>query len=557
MNLARSLLVFALGLGCRRAVSEAPTRFTDVAATGSEAPSVARPCARCHPAHFEAWRRSQHASAQRPLGPRDEALTHAPALDRDGATALAVIGVAPLQQTLVARDGGRVQVFDPAWDPQRRAWFSIFGDAPPHPGAWSHWTGRGMNWNAQCATCHTTDFVKGYDTRADAYRSTWSAAGVACARCHGAMTDHAAHPHADHGPWRAHVADTCASCHARREELTGTFAAGERFDDHYRLTLADTPGAYHPDGRASDEDFEFASLAMSPMGQRGVTCLDCHDPHSGGLRVANDRDQLCLSCHAHGDRGAPVVAAQHAHHRADAKGARCVSCHMPAAIYMQRDRRRDHGFTIPDPALARATGAPDVCVGCHGDRDATWSEQTVTAWFGASRTRSTRARSLAVARATRGDATVAPELVALAMREENDAWRAALVSMLGAWVDRAEVRAVIVRGLGDRSPWVRAAAARALELRDDAREGVRPLRHDPVRAVRVEAAWSTRDELARDRPARAEVTRWIDTVCDQPAGALRRSELARVEGRAREARVWLERAVRWDPAISGASGSGR
>ncbi len=533
----------ALALACRRAPPAAPARFTDLAAPGSDAPTVARPCAQCHRAQYDTWRRSQHAAAQRPVDPSRD-----PSPPVAGVTVRAVLGVAPLQQALVAVGGGRVQVFDPAWDVGRREWFSVFGAEVRRPEAWGHWTQRGMNWNSQCAACHTTAFAKGYQARADTYQSTWSAAGVACAQCHGAMAGHAARPVAG-GAWRTRTADTCASCHARREELTGDFEPGQRFDDHYRLTLADTPGAYHPDGQVADEDFEFASLSMSRMGHRGVTCLDCHEPHGGGLRAPITRDQLCMTCHGSPSaRGAPSISPErHTHHAAASEGARCVSCHMPASTFMQRDRRRDHGFTSPDPTLTRELGVPNACERCHAGQAPGWAERRTDAWYGAAMERPARRRARLVARARRHDETAVAELVAAVGSEAIDAWRAALVALLAPWGELPEVRAALVAALRDPSPWVQAAAVRALEA-SGAVDDVAALRRASTRLVRVEATWATRATLGGDTEARRELARWLDATNDQPAGALRRSELALVEGRTVEARAWAERAAAWDPS---------
>ena len=102
--------------------------------------------------------------------------------------------------------------------------------------------------------------------------------------------------------------DNCGSCHARREELTGKFHAGEKFSDHYRLSLPDQAGLYYPDGQVKEEDYEFGSFTMSRMGNKGVTCLDCHNPHSGKLRSAGGEQRAlhelpCASRPARGDPG--------------------------------------------------------------------------------------------------------------------------------------------------------------------------------------------------------------------------------------------------------------
>lgn len=33
------------------------------------------------------------------------------------------------------------------------------------------------------------------------------------------------------------------------------------------------------------------------MGKAGVTCLDCHDPHTGTLKLPQEDNTLCLRCH--------------------------------------------------------------------------------------------------------------------------------------------------------------------------------------------------------------------------------------------------------------------
>lgn len=543
----------SLASGCRRASAPAPViaptrRFTDLTDRAAEATIVARRCEPCHRAQFEAWSASQHAHAQRAIDPpRDapsvESLPES--LRSAGRQAVGVIGVAPLTQRLVPMGEGRVQVLDPAWDPQQSTWFSIFGDERRAPTDWGHWTGRGMNWNAQCAFCHTTVFDKGYSPALDRYQSSWRAVGIACTQCHDPPDGH--HVRSPDAPWRVRAVDGCASCHARREALDAGFRAGERFDDHFRLTLADTRGGWHANGQVAEEDFEFSSLAMSRMGQRGVTCLDCHDPHSGGLRAPIDRDQLCLTCHGSPSaRGAPSIAATHSHHPAESAGARCVHCHMPAATFMARDRRRDHGFTRPDPTLAAAIGAPDACEGCHADRGRPWIVAAFERWYGDT-PRVARTRARLVIRARGADPTVGRELAEAALHETNDAWRASLVALLGPWTPDPAVHAALEHTRDDASPWVRAATVRALAEGGDGRAVFR-LRRDPVRAVRMEAAWATREGLRDDPALRAELQRWMDESSDQPGGAVRQAELAETEGRDEDALAWATRATQWEPS---------
>lgn len=75
------------------------------------------------------------------------------------------------------------------------------------------------------------------------------------------------------------------------------------------------------------------------MGKAGVTCLDCHDPHTGTLKLPQEDNTLCLRCHGTGEAvngvKAPVIdMARHTPCPQSSMGARCVECHMPESLYM-------------------------------------------------------------------------------------------------------------------------------------------------------------------------------------------------------------------------------
>ncbi len=539
----------------------------------------AQACGKCHPAQLERWQSSQHAWANRLVEPardgeafasvqrivegarvteirrvdgRLEIVTTGPEGRAETYRPVAVIGIEPLRQYLVPFPGGRLQVLDIAFDPGRKEWFSVVPGENRQPHEWGFWTGRGLTWNSQCAGCHMTGFSKGYDIASDTYRTAWDEMGISCAQCHGPMPKHAAAGGpvtAEEGVASGRVMDTCATCHARREELTGAFRPGEAFHDHYRLILADARGIYHPDGQVRDENFEYGSFLMSRMGQRGVTCLDCHDPHSGKLRLPAEGNALCLSCHgAPGRRGAPVMdQAAHGHHKPGSAGAACVGCHMPATVYMARDARRDHGFTSPDPLLTKELGIPNACNRCHADRTPDWARQWTERWYGDTARRVTRERARAIARAQRGDGTVVPDLVRLAARQESPAWRAALTALMAPWSDRKEVAEALTAALRHEHPLVRAAAVRALEASPRALPQILPLRKDPIRLVRLDAMLIGLGQGEPVSEGREELDAYLAAGSDQPAGALRQTRVALAERRYEDAERWIRAALRWDP----------
>ncbi len=474
---------------------------------------------------------------------------------RDHAPSM-VIAHATLRQFVIEMQPGRFQATEVAWDPHRREWFGVFGAEERNYGEWGHWTGQSMNWNSMCARCHMTAFDKGYDSAQDRYASSWIEHGVGCVQCHGPLTDHQAGggvlartDQAMRDPARA--AQTCAGCHARAEELGAAAPPGSRFDDHFRLQLMDDGQLYYADGQVRDEDFEWGSFRHSRMSVAGVTCLDCHEAHSGKLKLSAADNSVCMQCHGPGGRSnAPTIdPAGHSRHRPGSGGSRCVECHMVETTYMQRDPRRDHGFIVPDPVLTQELGIPNACSRCHADRSLEW---IIEAWRkryrGSARQEQRRVRTRAVARGYRGDASVVPELLGLMDGEGVPAWRASLLTLADRLAPGADaVAAAARRWRADPDPLVRAAAVRALGQHLPSRALVREALRDPARLVRVDAEWALSAELAAGTAERREIDAYLDASSESPAGLLHRAQDRFRLGRRDEAIADLRRAITLDP----------
>ena len=327
-------------------------------------------------------------------------------------------GVSPLQQYLVELPGGRLQALSIAWDSRPKAqdgqrWFHLYPkDRVTHDDE-RHWSQPSQNWNFMCADCHSTGVRKNYDRDGDRFQTHWAEISVGCEACHGPGSRHVtwASAHARrsrrtqdstkgltarlderHGvEWnvsattgnatRSHprVSDreieTCAQCHSRRSQIADGYEAGKPFLDYYRPALLTRP-LYHADGQQRDEVYDWGSFLQSKMYARGVTCSDCHNPHSGKLRA--DGNATCASCHLPSKYDTPA----HTHHEANSAGATCVGCHMPTTNYMVIDARHDHSLRIPRPDLSVTLGTPNACTSCHTQRDARWAAAQVTAWYG-------------------------------------------------------------------------------------------------------------------------------------------------------------------------------
>ena len=560
-------------------------------------------CIPCHEDAYKLWQGSHHAWAER-QPTKLEVVASRSAGDPQTFAAERVIGVDPLRQMLVPKDGGRMQVTELAFDPKRSDWFDIFGNENRQPGEWGHWTGRGMNWNAMCAACHNTRLRKHYDESTDTYATTMAEMGVGCEACHGPMADHnawqAKHPKQKNDPTvhrldRDQILSVCGSCHSRRAELTGEFVPGQSFSDHYALTIPDDTDLFYPDGQVRDEDYEFTAFLGSRMRAAGVRCVDCHEPHSSKTRLPGN--SLCLTCHGAPVPPAPKIdPATHSHHKGVAvanenphpgplplgKGEgedralsaqqstnpsiqqsspACVDCHMPITTYMQRHGRHDHGFTIPDPLLTKQLAIPNACNRCHTNQTAEWSLAAVEKWYGPRMERPTRARAQVIARARAGDTNAAPDLLRLLNAETNSLWRAAAANLLRHWSNDPKVTAALLSSAGDPDPLVRSMSVRALEPLSAAggdagapsqsggqavQMALRTRLDDPVRSVRIDAAWVLHSGLDTNSLAGGDLLRYFAHTADEPSGALQRGVFLMDRGDLPRATASFQRAVKWD-----------
>ena len=552
----------------------------------AKALNISAKCAACHTKEAADWAGSDHAWALRELDVvKDTAPFHGQKLTAHGADfrfysnragqflmkdnqtgtehhAEWVLGRTPLVQYLVKGKDNGWQVPSPSWDVNRNEWFDMFeddarlrveGGASRENGDWGHWQGRGMNWNSQCAWCHTSHFRKNYDVKSDTFSSTWKEPGVTCIQCHnvasvvaddGCMVDKK-----ERTLTPAQMRDNCASCHARREELDEDFAVGELFDNHFRLELPTQRGIFWANGMQRDEDYCETGLRLSKMGAAGVTCLDCHDAHTATLKLPQEDNSLCMRCHASGTpvNGTPspiIDMSTHTPCPQGSKGARCVECHMPESSYMARDPRRDHSFNSPDPQLTVELGIPNSCTMCHKDMDAARAAEVVRKIYPEQKTEATRPRTRAIHAAMEG-ASNTEELLRLCENEPVAAWRATLLELVAQQPLTLDAIDYARKAASDEDALVRAAAARIL-----GRDAL-PLVSDKVKLVRRAAAWPLIDYLVKT-PQYSEAVKEQEQIAlyraEQPNGAMQLAVIAAAKGDKKEAAIQYERAIKLDPA---------
>ncbi len=579
-------------------VAELPEASVNKAYVGSQA------CAGCHQQAYERWQRSHHAMAMaapdrenvranfsaQPLNIAGRRIAFAEGeqgftvtLDSgDGSLAdfrvAYTFGISPLQQYLTDVGNGRLQALPVVWDTRTdgKGWYHLQPDTVGKPQDVLHWAATGQNWNHMCADCHSTQVRKQFDPQTEVFDTTFSEVSVGCEACHGPGLAHSQNP-ADGaivalGNPKVRL-EVCASCHSRRSQIAEGFAPGRSYLDHFSPALLDN-GLYYADGQIFDEVFVYGSFLQSKMHAGGVTCGDCHDPHTGQLQ--REGNEVCTACHSPaGSQRFPGLQAKiynsvdhHFHpmteHQRQAvgdtsvvgTGAACVDCHMVSRTYMGVDDRRDHSFRVPRPDLSAQFGVPNACVGCHQDQNDAWAAQQI-------RNRGGSLNQLhfagVITAARQGKRSAGLPLHALTADPNQPAIvRATALSMAGPY----QPRSVLHKGLTSPEPLIRLGALRGLAA-SSAQDWpkVLPLLDDPLRALRFAAitallpaysqlSFSAREQLDR---ALAEYVAYLNNNLDRAEALTNRSIVHQAQGNYQAAeqdlRLALKRNSSWVPAL--------
>jgi len=250
---------------------------------------------------------------------------------------------------------------------------------------------------------------------------------------------------------------------------------------------------YSADGQMQGEAYEYGSFLQSKMFAAGVTCSDCHEPHSQALRAANQ--EVCGLCHAL----KKYAAAEHHHHQPGSAQSACTACHMPARTYMVIDRRHDHSFRIPRPDESVSLGTPNACNDCHTDQPPAWAVKALERWHGGVR-HGYQGFTEALTAARHQQRSAAADLLALARDGRSPAIaRATAIRGLGPYLD-SEAVAAAQGSLQSPEALLRLAAVELLAGTDAATrwQMLSPSLTDPTRAVRVAAADAVVDALPAD-----------------------------------------------------------
>ena len=502
-------------------------------------------------------------------------------------------GLFPLQQYLIGMQKGRLQALGIAWDARAKEeggqrWFALYPDRNLTPGDPLHWTGIDQNWNYQCAFCHVTNLKKNYDPLSDSFHTAWSEIGIGCEACHGPASHHVAWA-SKTGDWQrfdtpskgfaltfderkdvtwsmtaSGIAarsqprksnkeiEACAPCHSRRQQFSDDLVDAHQFLDAFRPSLLE-PGLYHADGQQRDEVYTYASLLESRMHAAGVTCSDCHNPHTLKLRAAGNA--VCAQCHAPETFDTPT----HHHHVSGSKGSECAACHMPTTTYMVVDPRHDHSLRIPRPDRTHLLGTPNACNQCHTDKPASWAAEAIKIWYPSPKPGYegfAEAFDLAD-RAAPGAQAALTKIVEDS--SQSGIARASAIVRLGHFLSPKSL-AVMAKALKDPEANVRMAAVAALANSDPQTRLtlLAPLLADEARIVRMDAARGLAGEA--EQHLNSEDRKRFETALDEyvagqqfnaerPEAQVNLANLYIVRGKVSEAEAALLEAIEIDPTF--------
>ncbi len=497
-----------------------------------------------------------------------------------------VFGVEPLQQYLIEFPGGRLQTLAFSWDSRPtgeggQRWFHAYGDEYIAPDDELHWTGPQQNWNYMCAECHSTNVEMGFDSATDTFATTYSEISVGCEGCHGPGSAHveladAGIEKTDYGlkvdlddrgnaTWimnpdngiaeRSDMRmrpqqqpEACGRCHSRRGIIAPDYEYGEPLAHTHMPALLDEP-LYFADGQILDEVYVYGSFLQSRMYRAGVSCTDCHNPHSAKLVGGDDPNAVCSQCHL------PTKFAELEHASHTPAQAACVDCHMASRTYMVVDDRRDHSFRVPRPDLTESIGTPNACSGCHADRDANWAAAAISSWRGNDDWQ--RPHFSPALDAGRHGFANNLLLDVISGKDYPGIARATAVSLLAQPFGSKEFRSLEAQ-LGNADVLIRIAALRQLRnLPQELRlrlPGSRLLA-DPVRGVRVEAVavyagmqdLLPAEEMRAYSQAESDFRETYEAIANRPEALLALAAFELAEGRPAEAIDLYGQALRMEP----------
>jgi len=263
-----------------------------------------------------------------------------------------------------------------------------------YKGAYPH-DNKALPTSKACDGCHFT----GYMSEQKRVES-----GIACEACHGPASEHVKEPESK--VYLASLSDPvrqneiCLQCHMRNRdnrlkdhnmsEIYGDardyplgYEAGKPLANYKMVApfvIGNETKEFYANGMGKKNRTQGNEYVHSMMGKHGITCINCHDPHTlQPTAQHNSGNALCMKCHSFNAIIGPHERRleAHTHHKADSKGSLCVECHMPKVGRHTGKSPltvRSHMFGFVTPAQTLKYKMPketNACYACHSqEKDA-------------------------------------------------------------------------------------------------------------------------------------------------------------------------------------------
>jgi len=289
------------------------------------------------------------------------------------------------------------------WNVQTKKWQHFkpwkywYKDAYPHDN-------EKLPTSRACDGCHFT----GYMATGERVET-----GIACEACHGPASNHIKEPESE--VYLASLSDPvrqseiCLQCHMRNrdkrlEDQNISSIYGDARDypygyeagkalSKYKMVAPFAMGhetkEFYANGAAKKNRTQGNEYVHSMMGKHGITCINCHNPHSlAPTAEHNSGNRLCMRCHTFGSLIGPHNASleAHTHHKKDSKGSLCVECHMPKVGRHTGKSPltvRSHQFGFVTPANTMKYNMPketNACYACHSDKSMQTLQRDLEDW---------------------------------------------------------------------------------------------------------------------------------------------------------------------------------
>ena len=262
--------------------------------------------------------------------------------------------------------------------------------------------------NKQIPTSHTCD-----GCHFTGYMSTQIRVepAIHCENCHGPGSKHLDNPVKDniymatrHDPIRS--MEVCLQCHMRNvDKRLDTFPIEDLYNNvkdypegfepgmsltKFKKAMPYQPGIndakFYGNGVGLKNRMQGNEYVQSSMYKHGITCMNCHDPHTIDNTAETPRgDEFCMSCHKFGSPLGPHQSTLTAHtkHKPDSTGSSCIECHMPkTGKHTGKSPKtvRTHVFRFIYPKESMEYGVNNACNNCHKDKSLEWSNKTLIEW---------------------------------------------------------------------------------------------------------------------------------------------------------------------------------